>query len=87
MSCCRFLAFDFVMPNHQIVEVRGLRQHLLEANSPMCLAPQCYIVFSEMEHTKKAEDPMATVCPELSNHEIFEKVSRSSFFTLLTARL
>ena len=47
---CRFLAFDFVMPNHQIVE--------------------CYIVFSEMEHAKKAEDPAADVCPELSNHEV-----------------
>jgi len=49
----RFLAFDFVMPNHQIVE--------------------CYVVFTEMELAKKAEDPDAAVCPELSNHEIFEK--------------
>eukprot|EP00935_MAST-01C_sp_MAST-1C-sp1_P002222 g2222.t1 len=49
----RFLAFDFVMPNHQIVE--------------------CYIVFSEMEHAKKNDDPTATVCAELSNHEIFER--------------
>ena len=49
----RFLAFDFVMPNHQIVE--------------------CYVVFTEMEHAKKHEDPRAAVCAELSNHEIFEK--------------
>ena len=28
------------------------------------------IVFSEMEHAKKNEDPSATVCPELSNHEV-----------------
>eukprot|EP00935_MAST-01C_sp_MAST-1C-sp1_P002848 g2848.t1 len=49
----RFLAFDFVMPNRQIVE--------------------CYIVFREMEDMKKNDDPHATVCPELSNHEIFEK--------------
>ena len=28
------------------------------------------VVFSEMEHAKKAEDPMADVCPELSNHEV-----------------
>ena len=46
----RFLAFDFVMPNRQIVE--------------------CYIVFREMEDMKKNDDPHATVCPELSNHEV-----------------
>ena len=28
------------------------------------------IVFAEMEHVKKNEDPSATVCPELSNHEV-----------------
>jgi hypothetical protein len=49
----RFLAFDFIMPNHQIVE--------------------CYIVFREMEECKKSKDCTAAVCPELSNHEIFEK--------------
>lgn len=26
-----------------------------------------------MEAAKKLEDPEATACPELSNHEIFEK--------------
>jgi hypothetical protein len=49
----RFLAFDFIMPNHQIVE--------------------CYIVFQQMEAAKKLEDPEAEACPDLSNHEIFEK--------------
>ena len=49
----RFLAFDFVMPNHQLVE--------------------CYIVFQELEQAKKSKDPRATVCPDLSNHELFEK--------------
>ena len=28
------------------------------------------IVFSEMEHAKKMDDPTATVCAELSNHEV-----------------
>ena len=32
--------------------------------------PQCYIVFREMEDMKKNDDPHATVCPELSNHEV-----------------
>merc|ERR1712072_1212148 len=49
----RFLAFDFIMPNHQIVE--------------------CYIVFQQMEAAKKFQDPEAEACPDLSNHEIFEK--------------
>jgi hypothetical protein len=49
----RFLSFDFVIPNHQIVG--------------------CYIVFEEMEEAKKAAHPGATVCPRLSNNEIFEK--------------
>jgi hypothetical protein len=49
----RFLAFDFIMPNHQIVE--------------------CYIVFREMEDAKKLKDRTASICPELSNHEIFER--------------
>eukprot|EP00935_MAST-01C_sp_MAST-1C-sp1_P001912 g1912.t1 len=67
----RFLAFDFVMPNRQIVEVRGL-QHLSmkRTHSVLC---QCYIVFEEMEAAKKSMDGNATVCSELSNHEIFEK--------------
>jgi hypothetical protein len=46
----RFFAFDFIMPNHQLVE--------------------CYIVFNELEYTKKIRDDNATVCPELSNHEV-----------------
>jgi hypothetical protein len=49
----RFLAFDFVMPNHQIVEN--------------------YIVFTKMEAAKRNTDPDASVCPDLSNHQIFEK--------------
>jgi hypothetical protein len=47
----RFVAFDFVMPNHQLVE--------------------CYIVFAELESAKKMDDPLATVCPALSNHEVW----------------
>ena len=35
--------------------------------SPFCLRS---IVFSEMEHAKKTDDPTATVCAELSNHEV-----------------
>jgi hypothetical protein len=49
----RFIAFDFIMPNHQLIE--------------------CYIVFGEMDVAKKSDDSTATVCPELSNHGIFEK--------------
>jgi hypothetical protein len=32
---------------------------------------ECYVVFGEMEHAKKHDDPSATVCADLSNHEIF----------------
>jgi len=49
----RFLAFDFIMLNKQIME--------------------CYIVFTQMEAAKKREAPGVKVCPDLSNHEIFEK--------------
>eukprot|EP00935_MAST-01C_sp_MAST-1C-sp1_P000111 g111.t1 len=54
----RFMALDFIMPNHQIVE--------------------CYIRFFEMFQVadlKPAEygDNGASVCPKLSQHEIFEK--------------
>ena len=35
---------------------------------------ECYIVFQEMEAAKKSKDKNAAVCPDLSNHEIFEKV-------------
>eukprot|EP00935_MAST-01C_sp_MAST-1C-sp1_P001728 g1728.t1 len=54
----RFMALDFIMPNHQIVE--------------------CYIRFFEMFQVadlKPAEygDKGASVCPELSQHEMFEK--------------
>ena len=35
--------------------------------SPFCLRS---IVFSEMEHAKKTDDPTAIVCAELSNHEV-----------------
>ena len=34
---------------------------------------ECYIVFTALEAAKKNEDPHATVCPDLSNHEIFER--------------
>ena len=46
----RLQAFDFVMPNHQIVE--------------------CYVVFAELEAAKRADDPSAKICAELSNHEV-----------------
>jgi hypothetical protein len=49
----RFIAFDFIMPNKQLIEM--------------------YIVFTQMELAKKMKAPNAGVCPELSNHEIFEK--------------
>ena len=40
--------------------------------SPSLASPVvvCSIVFSEMEHAKKTDDPTATVCAELSNHEV-----------------
>jgi hypothetical protein len=49
----RFIAFDLIMPNHQIVEN--------------------YIVFNELERTKKEDVSDAMRCKELSNHEIFER--------------
>jgi hypothetical protein len=72
----RFLAFDFSMPNHQLVEVCAVFYRVLS----MCLCTpylhyssmilKCYIVFAEMESAKKMDDPSAEVCSELSNHEV-----------------
>jgi hypothetical protein len=31
---------------------------------------ECYIVFVDLEHTKKHRDPAATVCKGLGNHEV-----------------
>ena len=37
----------------------------------------------EMEAAKKSKDPKARVCPDLSNHEIFEKVLEKMFLSLV----
>ena len=46
-----------------------VRTLTLTLSRSLC-SPAFSIVFSEMEHAKKDEDPTADVCPELSNHEV-----------------
>ena len=50
--------------------ITGCRFLAFDLKMPNHQIVECYIVFAEMEAAKKNDDPTATVCADLSNHEV-----------------